>query len=87
MIAIAHPENLETTIRAIGRAAARRKTMTPEKAAEILRDFNNWRRGAGEYAWTGKPPAPENAKPRFTPSEIGRAIDLAIERLEATNGQ
>ena len=43
--------------------------MTPTETADILRQFNEWRRG-DEYI------------PQFDPREIGEAIDAAIEMIE-----
>ena len=43
--------------------------MTPAETANILRQFNEWRRGD------------ENI-PQFDPREIGEAIDAAIEMIE-----
>ena len=47
--------------------------MTPSEATNILRQFNEWRRGDEDI-------------PQFDPREIGAAIDAAVEmidRLEA----
>lgn len=47
--------------------------------AERLRRHNRWRRGVGEFAWTGKPPKaemPESGK------SLGELIDKAVELLE-----
>ena len=46
--------------------------MKKETAAEILTAFNNWRRGA-------EIPQPD-------PTEIGQAIDAAIEALKSPKG-
>lgn len=49
--------------------------MTSEKAIEILREHNRWRRGEGEYDQPG------TTLP-YTPKEIGIAIDVVIEEIE-----
>ena len=46
--------------------------MTPTEVATILRQFNDWRRGADVL----------QPKPR----EIGKAIDAAIEMIERMDG-
>ena len=43
--------------------------MTPTETAAKLRQFNDWRRGADDL-------------PQPVPSEIGEAIDAAVEMIE-----
>ena len=47
--------------------------MTPTETATILRQFNEWRRGGA-------------APLHYSPSEIGEAIDAAIEMIERMGG-
>ena len=47
--------------------------MTPTEAANILRQFNEWRRGDEDI-------------PQFDPREIGEAIDAAVEMIERMDG-
>ena len=51
--------------------------MTPTETAGILRQFNAWRRGDYE-------PSEQPAKPDT--SEIGEAIDAAVEMIERMAG-
>lgn len=46
--------------------------MTPAETAEVLRQFNEWRRGDYEPSEQPEPP---------NPYEVGLAIDAAVERL------
>lgn len=49
--------------------------MVVRKAIEILSEFNKWRRGLPPYdVWGEKLP--------YSPTEIGEAIDCAIEKLK-----
>ena len=43
--------------------------MTPTETTNILRQFNEWRRGDEDI-------------PQFDPREIGEAIDAAVEMIE-----
>ena len=43
--------------------------MTPSEVTNILRQFNEWRRGDEDI-------------PQFDPCEIGEAIDAAVEMIE-----
>ena len=54
--------------------------MTPEQALTILKEFNQWRRGEGIYAWNEDPT--KNRELPFKPGEIGQAIDMACEILD-----
>ena len=47
--------------------------MTPTETADILRQFNEWRRGDYEPSEQPEPPDPR---------EIGEAIDAAVEMIE-----
>ncbi len=47
--------------------------MTPAEVADILRQFNEWRRGDEDI-------------PQFDPREIGEAIDAAVEMIERLEG-
>jgi len=47
--------------------------MTPTETADILRQFNEWRRG--DYAPEEQPTQPD-------PVEISEAIDAAVEMIE-----
>lgn len=47
--------------------------MTPAETADILRQFNEWRRGDYEPS---EPPEPPD------PCEIGEALDAAVEMIE-----
>lgn len=49
--------------------------MDNNKAIEILKDFNDYRRNEGAYA-VDRP-----CEPKFTATEIGEAIDHAIDAL------
>jgi hypothetical protein len=51
--------------------------MTAREAAKILREFNKWRRGEKPYA-----DAVVTDYFKFTPTEIGQAIDRAVLSLE-----
>ena len=66
-------ENLDDYI------AAKSPEMTNSKACEILREFNDWRRGIGVYEFSDDPD--KNAQCPYSPSEIGKAIDMAIDVL------
>ena len=48
--------------------------MTPTETADILRQFNEWRRGNLE------------GMPQPDPREIGEAIDAAVEMIERMDG-
>jgi len=43
--------------------------MTPTEAADILRQFNEWRRGDEDI-------------PQFDPHEVSEAIDAAVDMIE-----
>ena len=47
--------------------------MTPTETADILRQFNEWRRG--DYEPSAQPEPPD-------PCKIGKAIDAAVEMIE-----
>ena len=47
--------------------------MTPTEVTNILRQFNEWRRGDEDI-------------PQFDPREIGEAIDAAVEMIERMDG-
>ena len=47
--------------------------MTPSETTNILRQFNEWRRGDEDI-------------PQFDPREIGEAIDAAVEMIERMGG-
>lgn len=47
--------------------------MTPAETAEVLRQFNEWRRGDYEPSEQPEPP---------NPYEVGLAIDAAVEMLD-----
>lgn len=47
--------------------------MSSAEAANILRQFNEWRRGDEDI-------------PQFDPREIGEAIDAAVEMIERMDG-
>ena len=47
--------------------------MTPTEAADILRQFNEWRRGDEDI-------------PQFDPREIGDVIDAAVDMIERMDG-
>ena len=47
--------------------------MTPTETADILRQFNEWRRGDEDI-------------PQFDPREIGEAIDAAVDMIERMDG-
>ena len=51
--------------------------MTPAEVTNILRQFNDWRRG--DYAPEDQPAQPD-------PVEIGEAIDAAIAMIERMDG-
>lgn len=55
--------------------------MDRNKVIEILKDFNDYRRNKGVYD-TDKP-----CEPKFKASEIGEAIDMAINSLKDSNGR
>ncbi len=55
--------------------------MTPAKVCEILLEFNEWRRGAGDYEFNEDPT--KNKDCPYSPAEIGKAIDTAIKFLKA----
>lgn len=48
--------------------------MTADEVADILEEYNKWRRDDGEYADAG-------VKRDITPKELGIAIDRAVEIL------
>lgn len=54
--------------------------MTNEKALEVLREFQMWRRGEGKYKWSETPS--ENETPPYSPGEVGIALDIAIATLK-----
>ena len=47
--------------------------MTPSEVTNILRQFNEWRRGDEDI-------------PQFDPREIGEVIDAAVEMIERMDG-
>ena len=47
--------------------------MSPTEVTNILRQFNEWRRGDEDI-------------PQFDPREIGEAIDAAVEMIERMDG-
>lgn len=49
-------------------------------AIAVLKEFNEWRRGQGEYTWNEDPS--KNKDLEITPKQIGEAIDFAVEFLE-----
>ena len=51
-----------------------------EIAIAVLKEFNEWRRGQGEYVWNEDPS--KNKDLEITPKQIGEAIDFAVEFLE-----
>jgi len=51
------------------------------KAIEILKDFNDYRRNQGVYD------VDEPCEPKFKASEIGEAIDMAIDSLTESDGK
>lgn len=54
--------------------------MTPQEALEILKTFNEWRRGNGAYGFTDDPEDYKSLP--YTPKEIGEAIDVACTILD-----
>ena len=53
-----------------------------DMAIGILREFNKWRRAEGDYAFNEADPSMNKPCP-FTPEEIGKAIDYAVEFMES----
>ena len=55
--------------------------MTIEEAYKILREFQMWRRGEGKYKWI---PIVPSASPTlsYSPTEVGKALDVAIDMLK-----
>ena len=53
--------------------------MTYETAAKILKEFNRYRRGEGEYMWNEDPA--KNKPLTLSPRVIGEAIDFAVSVL------
>lgn len=53
----------------------------PLKVAEMLREYNRWRRGEGKYAWDSDPEA-EYIEPPYAPKTLGRIIEDAADMLE-----
>lgn len=53
---------------------AEEEQMTAQEVADILEEYNKWRRDDGEYADVG-------VKRDITPKELGIAIDRAVEIL------
>ena len=49
-------------------------------AIAVLEEFNEWRRGQGEYAWNEDPS--KNKVLELTPKQIGLAIDYAVAFLK-----
>ena len=59
--------------------------MTDRRAAAILREFNRYRRGEGNYAWTGKPGHGFDLfHKKYSVRELGYAIDHAVKVLSKT---
>lgn len=56
------------------------ETMTIAQAIEVLKDFNDYRRNAGVYD------VDEPCEPKYAASQIGIAIDKAIDALTVVNG-
>lgn len=54
--------------------------MSLVKATEIMREFQERRKGIGKYQWNEDPL--KNKDLPYTPAEIGKAIDKAIEVME-----
>ena len=55
--------------------------MNRDKAREILKDYNDYRRNEGIYD------VDEPCEPKFKASEIGDAIDVAIDMLTESDGR
>lgn len=54
--------------------------MTYQQAQVILSEHQKWRRGEGKYAFSEDPL--QNVDMPYTPTEIGCAIDKALEALQ-----
>ena len=54
--------------------------MHPSHACNVLREFNQWRRGEGDYAWDEHPE--KNKSLPYTPAIIGQAIDTVVDIVE-----
>ena len=59
--------------------------MDRKTAVEILREFNEWRRGEGKYEFSENPD--ENLQFPYTPKKVGKAIDFAVKYLETHVGK
>lgn len=58
--------------------------MSVEEALKVLIEFNKWRRGYVPYGWSEEPE--KNLQMPYTPTDIGKALDVAISVLgEKTN--
>lgn len=56
--------------------------MTKTTAIMILKEYQDWRRGRNEYDWRGVK-SPEGMKKfPYSASQLGVAIDVAINSLE-----
>ena len=55
--------------------------MTPKEAYEVLREFQMWRRGEGKYKWIPIVPSASPTLP-YSPTEVGKALDVAITMLK-----
>ena len=59
--------------------------MTIKEAADILDEFNKWRRGQGKYGWKENPS--EYLVCPYSPGEIGVAIDTLVEHAREHGDQ
>ena len=57
-----------------------KKEMTSKLAVKILTEFNKWRRGDGAYGFTDDPKDYKDCP--YTPTEIGKAIDIAVTVMQ-----
>lgn len=58
--------------------------MTPARAAEVLTQYNLWRKGKGKFSWNGQSrTVPPSFFEAFPIRDIDAAIELAIKTLKA----
>ena len=67
-----------------GKSSKTSEPMTPARAAEVLKQYNLWRKGKGNFSWDGESPTiPQPFFDAYPIRDIDAAIELAIRTLKA----
>lgn len=56
----------------------------PKVVANVLKEYNLWRRGVGKYRFREEPS--KNVDLSFSNEALGQAIDFAVKYLNGTEG-